>query len=492
MYGKSVPNPTIRVWANRDQVDAMGWAIGENVILQAGGREFNSTVQSADWDPNYGFVKIQLSGTVDLQPGDTVSLTNGKITKTTTITEVAITSVDVDNDVVRGKALPFSNISIWASSFNDWFVRYVTADENGNWVADFAHPGNGSDEQNQVDIVYWSWIDAEQADNDGDVTLYGNPVPTPFNIYIMDSKTGISSQLTQLPASGEYNPSWSTNGKFVAYNVIGIDKLGVYLTNTSTGVSTPLRGADGGTNPAWSPNDRWIAFERNWVDEPNLYYVPAAGGEKRLVRKNATHVAWAPSGSRLAFQDLVDGKIKTINLSGFDETVVADYGSTPDWSLSGEWIAFEQDGNIWKVRVNMKGEPLSDPIQLTNEPEFEGLPAWSANDKWIVFQKGATDNYELWQIPATGGTAIRLKDTVGFKNAENPTYSSNGQYLAFSGITSGFAISNKEISSPAGSQGYRSITVPLIPDAEIRIRRIAKIAPFEIKAKSPIVYPNVP
>lgn len=449
MFGMTVLNPILRAWPNRDIVDGEGWMIGEHVTLMVDGRIFKSTVRPAFWDPTNGVFTFQLSGMVDIKPGTIISVTNGKITKTTVVTGVEISGVDVEAETVEGIAPDDSSVNVWVSYSNIWNVRRTTADSEGYWSVDFSQPGNEPDEQEPIDIVYWTWVEADQDDEDGDLSLYGTPVPTPYGIYVVDLKTGNSRLLTQLPQSGEYNPNWSPNGKFIAHDVIGIGYLGIYLTDIKTGISVPLRGAEGGSNAAWSPNGKWIAFDRRWWDDSSLYYVPAAGGAKILVRENAIDATWAPSGSRLAFQDLADGnKIKTISISGSSETVVAIHGNTPAWSPSGEWIAFEWNGNIWKVRMSMAGKALSEPVQLTNGPGISGNPAWSADSKWIVFHSGTGDDFGLWKIPVAGGTAVKLVDTPGSGDYD-PAYSYNGQYLAFSGLDTFAQMNNGEF-SPVG------------------------------------------
>ena len=135
------------------------------------------------WDTT--LVEFDLTGTYDIKPGDVVSLRNSAITKTTTVTELAITNVDVDTDIVSGIAAPGSHIDLWASTPPDWpnYYRHVTADEYGNWSADFGQFGDEGDEQNTVDLVGDVWIDSQQPEldegNDGDKTMFGLTIPPP-------------------------------------------------------------------------------------------------------------------------------------------------------------------------------------------------------------------------------------------------------------------------------------------------------------------------
>ena len=106
--------------------------------------------------------------------------------------------------------------------------------------------------------------------------------------------------------------------------------------------------------------------------------------------------------------------------------------------------ANKQNGNpeesenkgLWKVRVNPGGERLSLP-----EPIYIGgnyyNPAWSNNSKQIAFISCPDDgiwDYDIWIISVDDNSPIRLTGLVGYGDY-NPSFSRNGQYIAYSGYT---------------------------------------------------------
>ena len=313
-----------------------------------------------------------------------------------------------------------------------------------------------------MDINYWNWIEGDQYDEDGDLTLYGTLVPPPASIYVFDPKTGLSTQVTHLPESGEYDPTWSPNGKLIAHIVVGIGYERLYITDVATSISSPLLGAEGGNNPAWSPNGQWIAFDRTVWDDPNLYVISANGGTKRLVRESAITPAWSPSGTRLVFVDPADGKIKTISSSGDKERLVTDVGANPAWSPSGEWIAFARDGDIWKVRVNSMGEAINAPVQVTSGQGNAGHPTWSADSRWIVFHNASGADSDLWQVKATGSVPVKLI-TGSNGGVFSPAYSWNGRYIAYFGVEMSNNLSSM-IKRP-----HTNVAPGLIPRIDYRI-----------------------
>jgi hypothetical protein len=267
--------------------------------------------------------------------------------------------------------------------------------------------------------------------------LNGTPRPLTcrsYDIYTYDPESGETIQVTNLPDTDEYDPSWSPNNRFIAHEVIGGDSFEIYVTQVASGASLPLEETEGGLNPAWSPNGLWIAFDRGAVDDPNLYVVPFAGGRRRLVMTNAISPSWSPSGWRLVYQDPEDGgSLKAGGLLGGPVFLVADFGANPAWSPDGKWIAFQKDGDIWKVRVNPLGNPTGQPVQLTSLPAWEDMPAWSADSQTVLFHAGLDRDFDLWQVPAGGGPPTWLTGAPGFGDYD-PAAAKNGQvaYASFS------------------------------------------------------------
>ena len=251
-----------------------------------------------------------------------------------------------------------------------------------------------------------------------------------YDIYVLNVKTGLVERLTALEGAGEYNPSWSPDGRKIVHDVAAWDRNDLYITDVSTHVSQPLSGAEGGNDADWSPNGKWIVFDRRWSNDSNLYLLPPSGGTPRLAVSNAVNGDWSPDSQRLVFER--EGALWTAGVKGGDEKKIAEAGNNPVWSPDGMWIAYDLNGDLWKVRLNERGGRLGDPIQLTSSPASEGGPNWSQDSKQIAFGSNASDDYDIWQMPAAGGDPLRLVRTSIYGDYD-PAYSSNGQYIAYDG-----------------------------------------------------------
>jgi Tol biopolymer transport system component len=276
-----------------------------------------------------------------------------------------------------------------------------------------------------------------------------------YDIYVVDVKSGEVTKVTHIDDAAEYNPSFSNNGKQVAHDVVGGSApLGhsIYITDVSSGVSTFLAGADGGNDASWSPDGKYIALDRVPAGDYSIYVVPAGGGTRTLVRANAVDAEWSNNSNRLVFQD-GDGSLRTVDLAGGTETSLGVNGVNPSWSPNGKAVAYSDGDNIFTIAVDEAGVPQGSPVQVTHDAigAYDQQPSWSNNSKTIVFHsaRGGGD-FDIWTVSASGGTPSRLTGFVGSGDYD-PSYSKNGELVAFAGYTPALS---KSLAGPgAGAAG---------------------------------------
>jgi C-terminal processing protease CtpA/Prc len=75
----------------------------------------------------------------------------------------------------------------------------------------------------------------------------------------------------------------------------------------------------------------------------------------------------------------------------------------PSISPDGEHLAFSFQGDIWVSDILGKT-----PKRLTIHEAYETSPVWSENGKSIIFSSERFGNFDLFEIPVSGGTPIRL------------------------------------------------------------------------------------
>jgi len=253
-----------------------------------------------------------------------------------------------------------------------------------------------------------------------------------YDIYTLNIKTGQVDRISSQEDTGEYNPSWSPDGRYIVYDVTNLFGQDLFITEISTLETTPLPGGEGGNDAAWSPNGLWIVFDRMPYGELNLYLISPGGGVAEVIRTDAANADWAPNSQMLVYEKPSDGSLRTAMVRGRNENLIAVQGITPAWSPNGQWIAYALNGDLWIGQVNVRGILLGDPIQLTSGEAWDGSPTWMNNSRSIVFSSNYGGDYDLWMIPAVGGEPVLLTGVSGIGDYD-PEVSNTGNYVAWAG-----------------------------------------------------------
>jgi dipeptidyl aminopeptidase/acylaminoacyl peptidase len=234
-----------------------------------------------------------------------------------------------------------------------------------------------------------------------------------FHIFAMNADGSCQTRLTNDSAFSELSPSWSPDGQSIAFQRSlswGSPPGGdIWRMNASGANQVNLTNAQAwGGDPAWSPDGLRIAFT-NHLDDTRAESDPFRySGTPRVYLMN-------PDGGGLL-------------------RLTEDYGLDPTWSPDGRRIAFvSKDWNIWMM--NADG---SDPINLTDSPEFRGVapsgPAWSPDGETIAFS--STEELtefdfrgRIYAMNADGSGLTPLVETVQGR-LDDPAWSPDGR-IAF-------------------------------------------------------------
>jgi Tol biopolymer transport system component/C-terminal processing protease CtpA/Prc len=217
------------------------------------------------------------------------------------------------------------------------------------------------------------------------------------------------------------------------------------LAAAALSLLAPSRGTEirGMKHPALSPDGKRVAF--SWRGD--LWVCPAAGGEaERLTDHPADEQkpAWSPDGARLAYStdaagnrdlrvlDLASRKNRTLTVHSSDD-------DAPAWSPDGRWIAFQsnRDSNLDLALNNAVWDVWRMPAEggtATRVTRFRGEnPAWSPDGKWIAYDRyasGYSDGEHNVFLIAPDGSAPPRELAAGGEDSRRPVFRGQAVYFA--------------------------------------------------------------
>ena len=233
-------------------------------------------------------------------------------------------------------------------------------------------------------------------------------------------------------------------------------------------------------DPSWSPDGKRIAYSSDKAGTEDLYVLDlATGDEKRVTSIVGAEVSsvWSPDGSQLAFQDqtgatfIVDlstGNVKQIIASLFAP-------SKPTWFKDGKTIALaalkpytrrfrEGTSQILTVDVASGALTYTEPAPFQSiSTRGEDGPVYAPDGSAVAFVLEST----LWVRPVDAhGVPTGEARQINFEVTDAPTWSGDSQHLLY--------LSNGELRMISRDGGTPS-TVPLdlswkpqMPDANAR------------------------
>jgi TolB protein len=212
-------------------------------------------------------------------------------------------------------------------------------------------------------------------------------------IYEMDLETGTRRALNPNRGGQPVTPEYHPNGREIAFSLMDGNRSGLFTYDF--GQNCCLTHLTGGrwndVSPTYSPDGTRIAFNSNRLGTaiPQIYVMSARGGEADLV------------------SPYVYGR--------------GGYYTSPDWSPTGERIAFH--GRIRRGRYHILVADVRDRggrvIQLTSEGNNED-PSWAPDGRHIVFVGERNWGYGLFVVDAVTG---RLRLLAGGVRASVPDWS---------------------------------------------------------------------
>jgi dipeptidyl aminopeptidase/acylaminoacyl peptidase len=218
----------------------------------------------------------------------------------------------------------------------------------------------------------------------------------------------------------------SHDGKHVAFVVQRASlKQDAYHSNIWVAESDGSRVAqltrgDGDGEPVWSPDDRTLVFTRGHDGPPQLYAIDLAGGEARRLthlEHGASSAVFSHDGKRIAFASsaVAEAASSAVDWKALGLAAPAKYKKTdmhtvpwPRYQTNGAGYTADKTPHIWTMDADG-----ANAKQLTSGADGENGPAWSPDDKQILYGSTPLSSVEgdqgaMFVVASTGGAPVRV------------------------------------------------------------------------------------
>jgi Tol biopolymer transport system component/DNA-binding winged helix-turn-helix (wHTH) protein len=174
------------------------------------------------------------------------------------------------------------------------------------------------------------------------------------------------------------------------------------------------------SEPSWSPDGRMIAYSSDRNGNLDIWVRPVSEGNSIRVTTSEAHdwqPDWAPEGNLLVFRSERDGGgLFVTPIFGGKERKVSSFGSYPHWSPDARQILFYssplRDETVEIPKVYVVGLDGQSPREVMSDflPQFEYFRvAWSPDGKHISIWGWHRQEHiwGFWTVPLDGGPPTR-------------------------------------------------------------------------------------
>ena len=220
-------------------------------------------------------------------------------------------------------------------------------------------------------------------------------------LYVADVDGSKRKRLTVQHDGLEYSPSWSPDGKQIAFTTWSDKQYGgIAVVSSNGGKPKLLKMAKGHYfNPSWSSDGAQLVYRKgggSWIrglnhsSETGIYTINVKGGKPKLIGTDGSEPRFTSEDSRILLMGREKGNsaLYSVDLNGQDRRVLATskYANRIILSPQEEWVLFDYRFHIYVAPFSKIGKAInlgpktgSVPVkQLTVGSGFE--PHWSDNN----------------------------------------------------------------------------------------------------------------
>jgi len=189
------------------------------------------------------------------------------------------------------------------------------------------------------------------------------------------------------------SPSWSFDGKWLAYVSYAKGKPDIFIKNLNEKRGSIINYKGMNISPDWMPGQLKLAATLSYSGDPEIYVLTRKGEMIKRITKS-----W-----------------------GIDVS--------PDFSPDGKKIVFSSKRS-GSPQIYMKDLESEQVIRMTFNGKNNTSPAWSPDGRTVAYVGIEDNNIDIFVMPVDTGIAVQLTMNAG--DNEDPSWSPDGSMLTFS------------------------------------------------------------